>query len=270
MSFHRFKLGNCEITALPAQPSEVVSATDLFPNVDPSEFKAEFDRKPQFFGANGNELRFAQTICAIRINEFLILVDTGIPYENVEAILLDSIKEAGLSPEDFTHVILTHRDMDHIGGTVLNGQIAFPKARFVIAQSEYEDYQSDSVRTHFPTYIGPLLSAGVLDVVLDDAEIVPGVRFILTPGHRSGASSVLVNNEFLLLADVWHCPSQVSNPDWHIKWDSDVHLASRTRREVIEMAEEKGWLVAAPHSPVFGLGWVVRDREEMIWKPMIS
>ena len=248
----------------------MIQAANLFPTVDPSEFEAEFVRNPTYFGSNSSELRFTQTICLVRKGADLILIDTGVPFDHEEAMLLSGMAEASISPEQVTMVILTHRDMDHIGGTVRDGKPAFPNARYVMGQTEYDGYKVDTVRSHFPAYIAPLEEADVLDVVADDAEIFPGVRLVLTPGHRPGATSVLVDDQFLALADVWHCPAQVTHPEWKIGFDTDADLAVKTRTKVIEEAEEKGWLLAVPHTPEFGLGRVGRKNGLRVWMPTIN
>jgi glyoxylase-like metal-dependent hydrolase (beta-lactamase superfamily II) len=210
MPFYKVTLGAFELIALQAQPDRIIQASQLFPTVDPSEFEREFARNSHYFGKDATELRFTQNVCAIRASDQLILVDTGIPVENDGALVIPSLKEAGISPEDITLVMLTHRDMDHVGGNLTNGKPTFPNARYVIGQSEYESYKVDPVRATFPAHITPLEDSGVLDVVADDAEVARGIRLMLTPGHRSGATSVLVGDKAILTADVWHIPRKLA------------------------------------------------------------
>ena len=270
MPFHQVSFGDFEVIAVQAQPNRVIQAANLFPTVDLAEFEAEFVRNPTYFGTNSSELRFTQTICLVRKGAELILIDTGVPFDHEDAMLLGGMREAGITPDLVTLVVLTHRDMDHIGGTMRDGKPAFPKARYIISKCEYEGYKVDTDRSHFPAYIAPLEEAGVLDVVADDAEITPGLRLVLTPGHRPGATSVLVDNRLIALADVWHCPAQVSHPEWKIGFDTDADLAIKTRTNVIEEAEEKSWLVAVPHTPEFGLGRVGRKDGARVWLPAIA
>jgi glyoxylase-like metal-dependent hydrolase (beta-lactamase superfamily II) len=269
MPFYKVTLGAFELIALQAQPDRIIQASQLFPTVDPSEFEREFARNSHYFGKDATELRFTQNVCAIRASDQLILVDTGIPVENDGALVIPSLKEAGISPEDITLVMLTHRDMDHVGGNLTNGKPTFPNARYVIGQSEYESYKVDPVRATFPAHITPLEDSGVLDVVADDAEVARGIRLMLTPGHRSGATSVLVGDKAILTADVWHHPAQVGNPAWHIGFDSDAEQAATTRAKVIEQVEEHSWLAAVPHTTEFGLGRVATKDGERVWLPEI-
>jgi len=267
MPFHRVTSGDFEIIAIQVQPDRIVQAAQLYPNVDPSEFEEEFDRDSTYFGKDATELRFTQNICLVRTGKDLVLVDTGVPHDREGAMLLPGLVEAGISVEDITAVILTHRDMDHVGGNLLDGKPTFPNARYYIGKSEYEDYKVDPVRETFGTYIAPLEIAGVLDVVADDAEVVPGIRLWFTPGHRSGSTSVMVGFDCLLTADVWHHPAQVGHPEWYIAFDSDDDLASVVRMKVIELAAAKKWLLAVPHTPEFGLG---RISQSHVWEPLVS
>lgn len=266
MPFHRVPIGIGELIAIQAQPDRIIQTAQLFPSVDMNDFVSEYARDPHYFGKDSTELRFTQNICLVRTGSNLILVDTGVPHDREGALLLSGLAEAGISPSDITTVILTHRDMDHVGGNLLNDKPAFPNARYLIGRTEYEEYKVDPDRDTFPTYLAPLEQAGLLDIVANDAEVVPGIRLWLTPGHRSGATSVLVGDDCLLTADVWHHPAQVGHPEWKIGFDSDSDLAVETRREVITQANQNRWLVAVPHTPEFGLG---RVEPSGIWEPLI-
>lgn len=265
MPFYRFSQGAVQLTVIQAQPEETISALELFPNIDVFELEKVFERIPQFFAGTSQLLRFTQNICIIHIHGKSIMVDTGIPVDHTDAMLLSGMREAGIQVEEIDFVILSHRDLDHIGGTISNGTTTFPNARYIMARTEYESYRVDPVRNHFSTYIGPIESAGKLDVVDDEAIVMPGLRLLLTPGHRPGAVSVLVDESILITADVWHCASQVTHPEWQIKWDTDANLAVETRKWILNLAEQNGYLVAVPHTVFFGLGRIARELNRQVW-----
>lgn len=267
MPFRRFSLGDYELIAIQAQPIRTIEAAMLFPDVPESEFQEEFERNPQYFAGSAKELRFGQTICALQGHGQTILVDTGMPLDNPVSTLIPGLREAGIEPDNVDLVILTHRDLDHVGGNLNDGRLTFPNATYVMGNREYEDCKVDTVRENYPPYFRPLEAVGALDVVADDAEVAPGIRLWLTPGHRSGVTSVLVDDKALLAADVWHCPLQVWHPDWKIKFDGDPELAVQTRKNVIREAAAKGWLVAVPHSPDFGIGRVIQSEDRLDWLP---
>ena len=180
--------------------------------------------------------------------------------------MLSGLAEAGITPEQVTIVVLTHRDMDHVGGNVRDGAPVYPNARYVMGRTEYVDFQADKDRAEaFAKYISAVPN---LHVIEDNGEIVPGVRFLLTPGHRSGATSLLVDSDAIVLADVWHASFQVTHPNQSINFDSDPALAAETRAKVVELAKSKGFIVAVPHTPYFGLGWIREQDGLNVWIPI--
>jgi glyoxylase-like metal-dependent hydrolase (beta-lactamase superfamily II) len=269
MPFLRHRFEGFEIVAVQAWPDQVMKASDLFPDVEPAAWEEERLREPRYF-VGADQVKLTQTIIVVLIDGQIVLIDTSTPIDLEDALLLSGLAEAGISPEQVTHVVLTHRDLDHVGGGVVDGKPVYPNARYIMGRTEFEDYQNDFERRHFGTYVAPLLSAGILDVCGDDEEILPGIRFVFTPGHRSGATSVLVRDQFLCLADTWHVAAQVTHPEWAIKWDSDPVLAAETREKVVRMAEENGWVVASPHTPFFGLGRVVVRDGVRVWEPLLD
>lgn len=47
-------------------------------------------------------------------SEHMVLVDCGDP--ELAQLLIDNMREEGLEPERLTHIIVTHHDLDHMGG----------------------------------------------------------------------------------------------------------------------------------------------------------
>jgi len=264
MPFQSVNLGEYEIISVQAQPDRVVITGEFFPDASEADLAELFERYPRFLGGSLNELRFTQNIFVVRADGKTILVDTGIPVDSPGAGLLSGLAVAGIAPEDLDLVVLTHRDLDHIGGNLRDGQPTFANARYVIGRSEYDDFRADAGRAEtFAKYVEPLTD---LEVVADDAEIVPGIRLWLTPGHRSGATSVRVGDVAVLTADTWHSPIQVAHPEWSIKFDSDPALAATTRKAVMEQGERESWLFGVPHTPFFGLGRIA----EGVWQPVVA
>ena len=53
---------------------------------------------------------------AVQKDEYCVLIDTGSGTDSSHASLLDGLQQAGLSPSELTHVLLTHAHIDHYGG----------------------------------------------------------------------------------------------------------------------------------------------------------
>lgn len=272
MKTHIQKIGNLELIVIQTQEQRIAPALEMLPTATLELLEAARAAQPEFFGATGSELLFTQNICAIRSPDQIILIDTGLPLENGTSPLLEGLKSVGIAPEDVDIVFLTHRDGDHVGGTLtLEGEAVYPKARHIMARTEYTDFTQDKTRAEFfEKHFAPLVRKNLLEIVDNDATIVPGISLVFTPGHRSGATSVMLESEghkALLLADVMHAPVQVSHTDWSIKFDQNPELAAKTRASILTRAEREQMLLAVPHAPFPGLGFVTRDKNGMaVWR----
>ena len=245
-----------------------VGLIDLLPTASLAQATEDFAANPEFFGGSPGQVPITQNIAVLRTAGLTILVDTGLPVDFPDAWLGDVLQEAGISPESIDLVVLTHRDWDHVGGNMRDGLPVYPRAQYVIPTTEYHSFAEDEAKAElFVSQIQPLVDLGQLDVVADDAEVAPGVRYWLTPGHRPGTTSVLIGDEAVLLADTLHFAIQVRHPKWSAKFDSDPGLAAETRRAVLSRAARENLLLAVPHIPDFGLGRIGEVGDSFIWQP---
>ena len=103
-----------------------------------------------------------------------------------------ALAEAGLSADDIDIVLASHLHFDHVGGFTqigTDGAIVprFPKARYIAHRAEWEDATHPHERnraSYLPGDFVPLQDAGVLTLVDDGAEIMPGVRIAARAGTR--------------------------------------------------------------------------------------
>ena len=102
-----------------------------------------------------------------------------------------TLAEAGLTVEDVDIVLATHLHFDHAGGFTLrdrSGRLRprFPRAQYIVRRGEWEDATHPHARNR-ASYSGddylPLADAGVLQLVDEDATIMPGVHVRRTGGH---------------------------------------------------------------------------------------
>lgn len=126
----------------------------------------------------------------------IVVVDTGLedfvtPEEFVRDTGLtpmymeDALRAQGVRPEDVDVVINTHLHDDHCG----NNQL-FTNATFYIQQKELDA----ALHPHPLDYrYEPSFFEGLNIHALDgDAEILPGLKVMLTPGHTPGSQTVEV------------------------------------------------------------------------------
>jgi glyoxylase-like metal-dependent hydrolase (beta-lactamase superfamily II) len=270
---HYANIGRFEIASLQVWPVQQIPIQDVVVHTDPRILEQARARQPHFFGDDATLAEFTQNICVVRSAEQTVLVDTGQPLRQAGAILQWGLASMGIEPHQIDLVFLSHRDDNHVGGTVdLRGDPLYPKARYLMSRFEYQDYKLDTKRFQgFQAWIKPLENRGLLELFDEGAEIASGLVTVPTPGHRSGATSLRVQDgaeAALLLADTLHLPVQVTYPQWSSVWDSDSEVAARTRQRIIEQAELEGLLLAVPHTPFGGLGYVRREDGQRVWSPI--
>jgi len=270
MPFYTHNFDHFSLTVLQAIPDGFANPFSMFPGVSKSEIDSEFIKSPALFGASAEEMRFTINVFLIKIDGKSILVDTGIPVDSPDSILLQSFKESGLTLEEVDLVILTHRDGDHIGGACREAKPLYPNATYLMGSTEYLSFKSDFTRSElFLNSVGILETADRLKVIGDDEEGSPGVRLWLIPGHRKGATSVLVGDQLAIMADTWHTPLQVGNPSWCIKFDEDPTLAAETRSAAMAQLASEQRVVAVPHTTSFGIGRIEKCETGQVWEPLI-
>ena len=173
----------------------------------------------------------------------------------------DALREAGLSPDDIDFVIMSHLHFDHSGGATrfsTSGKglaPVFKRARHVVQRREWEDatHPHDRNRaSYLQENIGPLGESGLLQLVDGEAEIVPGVRVIPTPGHTAGHQSVLIGAwdpgapKALFLGDVVPTAVHVKLP-WVMSFDLDPARTVETKRALFTRAVTEDWLLVWGH-----------------------
>jgi N-acyl homoserine lactone hydrolase len=144
-----------------------------------------------------------------------VLVDTGVggpqqaldDWRVVNRSVADALAELDLSPADIGLVINTHLHFDHCGQNAV-----FKHAPFYVQRTEL-----DRARREAPELHDWFDFAGARFELLDgDAEILPGLEVITTPGHTAGHQCVLVRGDGeafdLLIGDAAYTPRVYANP----------------------------------------------------------
>ena len=203
----------------------------------------------------------------VRASGRLILVDAGLGAA-ADAIgapagrLPSSLAALGIGPTDVDDVIVTHGHADHVGGLTAKGRPSFPRARHHLARAEWAFWMDGDPRPRLPAPLADLLAdtaratfgalsdAGLLELIDDDLEIVPGVRLLSAAGHTPGHLAVELDNggdPLLYVADAVLHELQFEHPDWIAAFDVDAETTVRTRRRLLDAAADRQALVAAFH-----------------------
>jgi N-acyl homoserine lactone hydrolase len=144
-----------------------------------------------------------------------VLVDTGfggpdqvlVDNQVVNVAVADALAKLDMSPADISLVINTHLHFDHCGQNAV-----FKHAPFYVQRTEL-----DRARRQSPLLADWFDFAGARFELLDgDAEIVPGLSVIATPGHTVGHQCVVVEtgdgSPDLLIGDAAYTPRQYTGP----------------------------------------------------------
>jgi N-acyl homoserine lactone hydrolase len=154
----------------------------------------------------------------IRHPDGLVLFDTGIAEGHAEAERLyrpvrwsleDALGRAGVSRSDIRAVANCHLHLDHSGGNHLfPGTPIFAQAREYEAASE-PDYTLASAAADFP--------GASFELHDGEADVLPGLRIVPTPGHVPGHQSMVVETaggRVLLAGQAFNAASQYARAQY--------------------------------------------------------
>jgi N-acyl homoserine lactone hydrolase len=143
------------------------------------------------------------------------LVDTGVggprkwldDWRVVNRSVADALDELGMTPGDIGMVINTHLHFDHCGQNAV-----FKHAAFYVQRAELSRARRESPRLadwfDFMNARFELLDG--------DAEVLPGLQVIATPGHTVGHQSVVIDSadgmSDVLVGDAAYTPRQYLDP----------------------------------------------------------
>lgn len=176
-------------------------------------------------------------------------------------------------PEEITHVLITHAHDDHFAGVVVerDGQLAirFPNARHLIGRADWEgNLRRDRPGYDLAARLGAVAERGLLDLVDDDQEIVPGVQMLHTPGETRGHSIVRVDSageRFYALGDLFHHTIETMYLDWASPW-VDLPAMRASRERLIAEAAPSNAILICTHERFPGWGRIVAADDGHRWE----
>lgn len=233
-----------------------------------------------------NRIQLGMRCLLVEHDDGLVLVDTGLgnkENEKFSAIyatnnatsdgrtwLEASLASLGHRPDDVRVVINTHLHFDHAGGNTFVGEggdvrPTFPNARYVVQRGELDYATHTNERTaasYFPHNWEALLTAGLVDLVEGEREIVGGIRVIASAGHVPYHQSVLVDGGngavACFLADV--CPTASHLPlPWIMGYDVEPLVTLESKRRLLARAGAEQWLLIFEHDARHAWGRAVHD-----------
>jgi glyoxylase-like metal-dependent hydrolase (beta-lactamase superfamily II) len=221
-----------------------------------------------------NRIRMAMRPLLVR-GDRTLLIDAGcgdkMDAKSVELYGLErayhldhALAHAGVAPADIDIVLASHLHFDHVGGFTAraeDGRVAprFPNARYIAHRGEWHDATHPHERNR-ASYLAenfvPLQQAGVLDLVDDDAELMPGVTLRRSGGHTQHHQVVTIASQgevAVFTADMYPTSAHVSDP-WLMGYDLYPMDTLAFKRAFAREAIEREYLIFFEHDPSLAAG----------------
>lgn len=227
-----------------------------------------------------NRIACANNCLLARDGRHTVLIDTG--YGGKFALLdrkfysmeegeplIAALAAIGVAPEDIDTVVFSHLHFDHVCGATrfdATGRRVpiFPKARHLVGRIEWEDAtgRKSELETAYPLDdILPLYDNGLMMILEDGQEIVPGLRCEVTGGHTRGHLACFFTSggqTAAYLGDI--CPSTVHlRRMWHLAYDTYPLDTRRRKPELLTRAAQEGWWIFWNHDPRVAISRVAPD-----------
>ncbi len=207
-----------------------------------------------------------------------VLIDTGCGpgFEVTAGKLPQSLKAAGINPADIDRIIITHGHSDHAGGSFdKEGRPVFPKARHIIAKSEWECLVNRPESSHLTPLFAAARQAFLSKkenfvMAGDKEEVLPGIQLTTAPGHSPGHALLEITSrgqKLLCIGDIIHINLEFQQPDYLAFLDFSPEQAVRSRNKVFEQAVKDKRLIFACHFDFPGVGHIVKKGSGFGWEP---
>lgn len=246
----RFMLGDFEVTTLLAGTATREEPQTIFGMNQTPETFAEVSAQAKL---PLDKAQFFFTPTLVNTGNELILFDTGLNSAGISA----AVRAAGYTPEQVTHVIITHMHGDHIGGIMAEGGLTFPNAAYVTGRIEF-DTTAAGDNEAFNKNVRPL--ADRMTFLDDGASVTSGVTAMLAAGHTPGHMTYMLESngkQLALIADLAnHYVWSLAYPDWEVRFDRDKAGAAAARRRMLGMLAAEGIPFIGYHMPFPAVGYV--------------
>ena len=274
---HTFKLGALEITVLSDGVLRIPTRL-LNRDMEPKTIEHALGCG---LSAPG-QVQYGVNVVLVRAGSELILIDAGAggTWEPTVGKLADRLTAAGIEPGDVTRVVITHGHPDHLWGIVdeFDDGLLFAKAEHIMPAPELDYWRKVDVESLPGRMQG--VASGAKRVIQKigerlraagpDAEVLPGVSYVATPGHTPGHCSVRLTSGaagLIVTADtVFHPHLSFAYPDWQPVADMDGAQAVTSRRRLLDMAATDQLQLLAYHIAFPGLGRVERHENAYRWR----
>ena len=199
----------------------------------------------------------------------VLLIDTGMGdkqdekflgyyFLHGESTLENSLKLNGYTFGDITHVLLTHLHFDHAGGAIkrnTNGDLvpSFPNAKYFISERQWNWANNPNNRekaSFLPENILPIKESGQLELLTEEAEILPNINVRFYHGHTDGQAIPFIKADngktVVFMADLLPSHAHIPMP-WVMAYDTRPLITLDEKKALFPEAIENNYILFFEH-----------------------
>ena len=232
-----------------------------------------------------NRIRLDCNCALLQDGDSTVLVETGYGekwtskdrgiFDMEQRTIVDALREIGVEADQITHVIVSHLHFDHAGaltrwvdpsaGDEGGFMPGFPDARIIVQRQELDDAmlnRSTMTRTYLRSHLDPV--SEMFDVVVGEAEPLPGIVLKPVPGHTWGQQSISWSSSersFVFPGDL--CPTlNHAHPAASMAYDMEPWTSMREKQAFFQEHADSGRIILLDHDPEDPLATVISNPEK--------
>lgn len=201
----------------------------------------------------------------------LVLIDVGFgnkrdpkyykyKYISEQIGIVEAVEKAGYNVNDISDVIFTHLHDDHCGGAVAKKDdesfsLVFKNAQHWLSQKQWDSAMNPNNReaaSFFDDNVLPLKEAGLIQLVKEETEIIPGISVLFRNGHTAGQMLPVIHSQektYVYTSDLIPSLAHVS-PVWIASVDIEPILALKEKETFLRKAMDENYILVFEHDAV--------------------
>ena len=188
-------------------------------------------------------------------------------------LLIDSMEQLGITPDEVTHVVFTHAHPDHLWGlTDEFDDPLMPNAEYLISAAEWDYWTNPNTLDQMPEErisfaVGAMRHLTSIEDNItrfrDGEEILPNIQAVATHGHTPGHSAFELrqgSESMMVVGDaLTHEHISFARPDWYTGSDQDKAMGATTRIKLLDRLHHEKTQLVGYHLPSGGMGRVEKE-----------